>query len=63
VFHLDVTKVDLDVAYVAIYTHMFEEHVSSVSSIFRLMLQVFYLDVVYVSNGYVPSVCLNVSSV
>jgi hypothetical protein len=36
---------------------MCQEHVSSVSSIFRRMLQVIYLDVEYVANDYVASVC------
>ena len=58
VFHLDVAKVDLDVAYVAMAIHAcVEGHVSSVLSVFRRMLQVFYLDVVYDANGYVASIC------
>jgi len=40
-FHLDVSKVDLGFAHVAMAT----THVSTVSSVFRLMLQVFHLDV------------------
>jgi hypothetical protein len=45
-FHLDVSKVDLSVAHVAnSYTRMFETHVLSVQSVFRRMLQMFYLDV------------------
>jgi hypothetical protein len=32
------------------------KHVSSVSSVFITMLQVFYLDVAYVANAYVASV-------
>ena len=39
------------------YTHKFQKHVSSVSSVFRRMLQVFYLDVAYVTNDYVANVC------
>jgi hypothetical protein len=44
VFHLDVIKVDLDVA----YTCMLQMYVSSVLGVFICMLQVFYLDVAYV---------------
>jgi len=44
VFHLDVAKVDLDVA----YTCMLQEYVSRVSGVFIHMLQVFHLDVAYV---------------
>jgi hypothetical protein len=46
VFHLDVVKVDLNVAYVAIYMH-----VSSVSSVFSRILQMFQLDVSKVDQG------------
>jgi hypothetical protein len=42
--HLDIAKVDLGVAHVAMVTHMFQAHVSF-SSIFRRMLQMFHLDV------------------
>jgi hypothetical protein len=68
VFHLDVAKVDRDVVHVAmLYTSVFEcmfqifhlffqTFIASVSSgcciCFTCMLQLFYLDVVYVSNGF-----------
>jgi hypothetical protein len=52
VFHLDVAKVDLNVAYVAMVIHVCaQEHVSSVSSISRRTLQLFYLDVAHVVNS------------
>jgi len=59
VFHLNVVKIDLDVAYVALVIHacfksIFQEHVSSVSSISERMLQMFYLNV---ANSYVASIC------
>jgi hypothetical protein len=37
-----------------LYTHVFKS--TSVSPVFRRMLQVFYLDVSYVGNGYIASV-------
>jgi hypothetical protein len=45
VLYLDVVKVDLDVA----YTCMLQTYVSSVLGISYVCLQVFYLDVAYVS--------------
>jgi hypothetical protein len=69
VFHLDVVKADLDVAYIAMAIHifqmyfqmfqLFQTYVASVFfkcfSCFRRMLQVFYLDVakVYLNVAYV----------
>jgi hypothetical protein len=42
--HLDVAKVDLNVA----YTCMLQAYVSSVFSCFKRMFQVFHLDVAYI---------------
>jgi hypothetical protein len=48
VFHLDITKVDQNVAR-SDYTRMFQVYVSNVSSHFLdICLQVFHLDVAYV---------------
>ena len=68
VFHLDVAKVCRDVAHVTMAIHVclkclfqmfylfFEMYVTSVLSecciCFTRMLQVFYLDVTYVCNGF-----------
>jgi hypothetical protein len=42
----DISKVDLGIAHVANgYTRLFRSHVSSISSVFRRMLQLFQLDV------------------
>jgi hypothetical protein len=43
VFHLDVAKVDLDVAYVAMATHMFQANISSVSSVLDVYCKYFIL--------------------
>jgi hypothetical protein len=60
-FHTDVAKVDRDVAYVAIVIQVCCKHLSPmfhlffqmyVASMFISMLQVFYLDVAYVCNGF-----------
>jgi hypothetical protein len=49
VFHLDITKVDRNVAMLQGYTRMFQVYVPNVSSRFlNVWLQVFYLDVAYV---------------
>ena len=48
VFHLDVAKVDLDVA----YTCMLQVNVSSVSGVSYVCCKCFHLDVAYVSNGF-----------
>ena len=45
VFHQDIAKVDLNVA----YTYMLQAYVSSVFSCFKRIFQVFHLDV---CNGY-----------
>jgi hypothetical protein len=55
VFQMDAAKVDCDVAYVLHiccndYTRMLQASVSNVSSVFRRMLQVFYLDVAYCND-------------
>jgi hypothetical protein len=51
VFHLDVTKVDRNITYCSGYIRMFQVYVSNVSSRFPdVYLQVFYLDVAYVSH-------------
>jgi hypothetical protein len=47
-FHLDVAKVDLDVA----YTCMLQMYFSSGFRCFKHLLEVFYLDVAYVCNGF-----------
>jgi hypothetical protein len=45
-FSLDVSKVDLGITHVVNgYTCMFQSHVSSVSSVFVRMLQMFHMDV------------------
>jgi hypothetical protein len=47
---MDVAKTDLDIAYVAMIIHVYVASVYSRYFIyFRRMLQVFYLDVVYVA--------------
>jgi hypothetical protein len=64
VFHLELAKVDLNIAYVAMAIHACaQEHVSSVSSIFRRMLQVFYLDVHMLQMAMLQVYVLNVSSI
>jgi hypothetical protein len=73
VFRLDVAKVDRDVAYVAMAIHVcfkcmfqmfhlfFYMFIASVSSrcciCFTRMLQLFYLDVAYVCNGFQEFSC------
>jgi hypothetical protein len=68
VFHMDVVKVDRDVAYVAMVVHlcckhlwpmfhlffrcMLQEYLSRYFICFIHMLQVFYLDVVYACHGF-----------
>ena len=67
VFHTDVAKIDRDVAHVAIVVHIcckclflmfhlfFYTYVASLSGCciyFTHILQVFYLDVAYVCNGF-----------
>jgi hypothetical protein len=68
VFHMDDAKVDRDVAYVAMVVHlcckhlllmfhlfficMLQECLSGYCICFIHMLQVFYLDVAYVCNGF-----------
>jgi hypothetical protein len=68
VFHMDVAKVDRDVAYVAMVVHlcckhllpmfhlffrcMLQEYLSRCFICFIHMLQVFYLDVAYACNGF-----------
>jgi hypothetical protein len=48
-FHMDVTKVDRDVAHVAMIIHVCCKRLfKNVSSVSKRMLQVFYLDVAYV---------------
>jgi hypothetical protein len=51
-YYLNVIKLDLNIAYDAMgYTCMIHVHISSVSSIFSHMLQVFQLDVSKVDLG------------
>jgi hypothetical protein len=60
VFHLELAKVDLNIAYVAMAIHACaQEHVSSVSSIFRRMLQVFYLEVYVLNVSSISGICCN----
>jgi hypothetical protein len=47
-FYLDVAQVDMDV----VYTYMLQAYVSRFSGISYVCLQVFYLDVAYVYNGF-----------
>jgi hypothetical protein len=57
-FHLELVKVYLNVVYVAMAIHACaQEHVSSVSFIFRRMLQVCLSGCAYAVNGYVAIVC------
>ena len=50
-FHMDVAKVDYDVAYVAMAIHACCKSMFSMFHLFlRRMLQAFYLDVAYVSR-------------
>jgi hypothetical protein len=52
VFHLDVAKVDLDIAYAAISIHAgFKRMFQVFHLFFRCMLQVFHLDVSEVDRG------------
>ena len=48
VFPLDVVEVDLDVA----HTCMLQAYISSVLGVFYVCLQVFYLEVAYICNGF-----------
>jgi hypothetical protein len=64
VFYLDVVKIDLDVAFVAMATHMYVASVCSKCFIcFGYMLKLFHLGVAKVDgcciccNSYVASVC------
>jgi hypothetical protein len=50
VFHLDVAKVDLDVAYVAMTIHACFKHIFQVH-LFQTYVAVFYLDVLNVDLG------------
>jgi hypothetical protein len=59
VFHMDVVKVDRDVAHVIMAIHVM--HVPNVSSVFNVCLQVFRLDVVYVSCKCCKSFYLDVA--
>ena len=53
VFRMDVTKVDRDVAYVAMAIHACRKSLFQMLHLFlKHMLQVFYLDVVYACNGF-----------
>jgi hypothetical protein len=50
---MDVAKVDWDVAYVAIAVHVCCKHLFPMFHLFfRRMLQVLYLDIAYVFNGF-----------
>jgi hypothetical protein len=48
VFHVDFAKVDWDVVYVVMATHMLQASAPNVSAISDVCLHVFYLSVVYV---------------
>jgi hypothetical protein len=54
VFHLDVVKVDLDVAYVAMAVHIFQMYVPNVSTFLdiccKCIFQMFQLFQTYVAN-------------
>jgi hypothetical protein len=63
VFHMDVAKVDWDVAYVTMVVHVCCKRLSSMFHMLQVclfgccicfthMLHVFYLDVVFVCNGF-----------
>jgi hypothetical protein len=55
VFYIDVAKIDRDVARVAM---VFQVYVLNISSVFRCILQVFYLDVVkYILMLHIHAYC------
>jgi hypothetical protein len=64
VLHMSVAKVDRDVAHVVIAIHVCCKRLFEMFHLFfRLMLQVFYLDVAYIFTQMLQAFVQNISSI